>query len=330
MKQNRIPGPISHSADKKARMMGIYIFLAGFLSLVIAFFLYLVFRDPASTKLHTIWISRALMETLPAAGRYSVMDWMPSFIYVIALSLISIAVLGSSTAKSYLIPAFWFASAVVHEFIQKYEISPRLFAGVFDIKDIVAASAGACMVAGIIYLVRRDRTSPVGFSRQPVRNLMKISLAGLGVLCLTATAFNDDYQYSNRPIYLSYEKLREPITGDEPRELTQIGKIYIYKNYLLVNSRNEGIHIFDNSNPSSPKNLLFLEIPGNVDIAVKKNILYADSFIDLVAIDISDMNNVREVDRIEDLFPYNPFQAVGEGMPLGSVDESKGVIIGYD
>ena len=65
----------------------------------------------------------------------------------------------------------------------------------------------------------------------------------------------------------------------------------------------KGVHIIDNTSPSHPVNLGFIEIPGNADIAIKNNILYADSYVDLVALDISDVNDIREVDRVKDIFP---------------------------
>ena len=65
------------------------------------------------------------------------------------------------------------------------------------------------------------------------------------------------------------------------------GKIYIYGNYIFLNEPDAGIHIIDNSQPTAPKNLAFIPIPGNVDLAVTGNTLYADSYSDLVTFDIS-------------------------------------------
>ena len=73
-----------------------------------------------------------------------------------------------------------------------------------------------------------------------------------------------------------------------------------------------------------------IKIPGNIDMAVKDDVLYADSFIDLVAIDISNINAPREVHRVEDVFPYNAYQAIGEDVWLSSVDQEKGVVVGYE
>ena len=65
-----------------------------------------------------------------------------------------------------------------------------------------------------------------------------------------------------------------------------------------------GIHVINNANPSQPVNVAFIDIPGNMDMAVKGNILYADLYTDLVAIDITDPLNVKVKKVIEGVFPY--------------------------
>ncbi|HQB36947.1 MAG TPA: hypothetical protein PLI41_05315, partial [Bacteroidales bacterium] len=114
----------------------------------------------------------------------------------------------------------------------------------------------------------------------------------------------------------------------EAIEITNPGKIYFKDNYLFVNEVGKGIHVIDNSDPADPKKLCFYEIMGNVDIAIKGNILFADSFIDLVAIDISDVNNPVEINRIENVFP----EVMPEGdkwYPYAMVDKSEGVIVDW-
>ena len=107
------------------------------------------------------------------------------------------------------------------------------------------------------------------------------------------------------PVYLSLADLRSSVKVEPPKDLKDPGKIYVYNQYLFVNEIHEGIHIIDNTNPAAPINKAFITIPGNVDLAVNGSILYADSYIDLVVIDISDLNNLKEVKRIQNAFPKN-------------------------
>ena len=37
-------------------------------------------------------------------------------------------------------------------------------------------------------------------------------------------------------------------------------------------------------------------------MAVKDNILYADSYLDIVVFDLSDVNNIKQVSRVEDVY----------------------------
>ncbi len=137
------------------------------------------------------------------------------------------------------------------------------------------------------------------------------------------------------PIYLTYAELRTPVQAEDPVDIGTTGKIYVKDSYIYVNELYEGIHVIDNTDPSSPERISFIPIPGNVDMAIKGTILYADSYIDLVAIDIADQLNAVEVARIEDAFPYmTPEPWMAESFVPGSrvdpADESIGVVVGWE
>jgi len=126
------------------------------------------------------------------------------------------------------------------------------------------------------------------------------------------------------PVYMDYATLRGSVASETPRALDNPGKIYLYGNYLFVNEVNEGVHVIDNSNPASPVNKAFIRIPGNMDIAVQGHTLYADSYVDLVAIDISNPENAAEVKRLDNLFPQRIWDL---GYYYG--DPEKGVIVSW-
>lgn len=110
------------------------------------------------------------------------------------------------------------------------------------------------------------------------------------------------------PVYKSLDEIRGSVKREAARNIEAPGKIYLYGNYIFLNEVNKGVHIIDNTNPSAPNKLAFISIPGNLDIAIKGNILYADSYIDLVALDISNPQDVRETKRFEFVFPYRQFE----------------------
>lgn len=107
------------------------------------------------------------------------------------------------------------------------------------------------------------------------------------------------------PIYKSIEDIREEVGIESARELCNPGKMFLYGSYLYVNDIRQGIHIIDNANPSSPLPIAFINIPGNVDIAVKDNILYADNYTDLEFFDISSPADPVYKGRVEDVFESN-------------------------
>ncbi|MEQ8477132.1 hypothetical protein [Fulvivirga sp.] len=110
------------------------------------------------------------------------------------------------------------------------------------------------------------------------------------------------------PVYTSMEEIRSSVELLPPVELKQVGKIYFNNGYLFINEPNEGVHIIDNRDPANPINFAFINIPGAFDLAVRGNILFSDSYMDLVAIDISNPTAVTELGRIEGLFEeYNSY-----------------------
>ncbi len=134
---------------------------------------------------------------------------------------------------------------------------------------------------------------------------------------------------ANSPVYLSYTDLRAAVKMTAAREMNNPGKIYFKDQYIFINEKMEGVHVYDVSDPANPQNKGFIEIPGNVDIAIKDNILYADSYVDLVSIDVSNFSAIREVGRIQKVFPYT-LPVFDTKYPVAKLDESKGIITGWE
>jgi len=105
------------------------------------------------------------------------------------------------------------------------------------------------------------------------------------------------------PVFKTSNEVRASIKSDNAEQISHPGKIYVLGNYIFMNEIGKGVHIIDNSNPASPVNKAFINIPGNEDIAVKGNTLYADCFTDLMVIDISDPSNVSLKTYVPNMFP---------------------------
>lgn len=89
------------------------------------------------------------------------------------------------------------------------------------------------------------------------------------------------------PVWKSRADIRAAMHAMPAQTIGATGKLYIYGNYIFLNEPTKGVHIIDNSNPAAPVNKAFVPIPGNVDIAVRGNYLYADCWADLVVLDVS-------------------------------------------
>lgn len=139
----------------------------------------------------------------------------------------------------------------------------------------------------------------------------------LKLLCLSfftcfLTSCNQDDDRSGEtakfavPVIKSLNALRSSISVTAAHPTHADGKIYIAENLLFYVAQESGIHVFDNSNPSSPQNMAFINLEGVHDIAVKGNYLYADNFVDLVVFDISDINNINVVRIAENVISFYP------------------------
>ncbi len=121
-----------------------------------------------------------------------------------------------------------------------------------------------------------------------------------------------------QPVFKRIDEMRKPASFEASRSLNEPGKIFYYKGYLFINEMHKGIHVIDNSNPSSPVNIGFIDLPGSLDMAVHNDILYADSYLDLVGIDITNPAAPVEVSRVNDVFTS-----------FYSFDENLGYLVEY-
>lgn len=132
-----------------------------------------------------------------------------------------------------------------------------------------------------------------------------------------------------RPIYLSFDELRSAVRSQPAEPLKDPGKIMVKDQWIFVSERFKGVHVIDNSDPTSPRNIAFVQVPGNIDLAMKGDILYADSFIDLVAINVSHPEGAFVTGRLENIYPNEPlFQE--DTIWSEPIDPNKGVVVGKE
>lgn len=166
-----------------------------------------------------------------------------------------------------------------------------------------------------------------------------MSLFCVSLICLFCGC-NDDMKVKetitytvNKPVFMSADVFRSSVkVTTQPEEITQKGKICFYEGYLYISEPGKGIHIIDNRNPSSPASVGFIELMGNADVAIRNNMLYADSYIDLVWFDISNPALPVLKNRLENVFPQS-YPPIEEGYIdynlCTSEDAKESVVVGW-
>lgn len=109
------------------------------------------------------------------------------------------------------------------------------------------------------------------------------------------------------PVYRNKIEVLAEIGSTVPIGISSPGKIYQYGNYIFLNEINKGIHVIDNSDPSSPVQKAFINIPGNLDLAVKGSVLYADLYTDMLVIDIADPLHAKLLKVLPKIFPERSY-----------------------
>lgn len=145
----------------------------------------------------------------------------------------------------------------------------------------------------------------------------------------------EDSEYADylvaRPLIMTKAEFRNSVDIVSPLPINESGKIYAYKDYIFVNDKYKGVHVIDNSNPVSPQKIAFIKIAGNVDVSVKDDILYADSLTDLIVLDISNMESITIVNRMEDVLRENmvwPFEA--DFIEYDGLDYENEIVVGWE
>ncbi len=131
------------------------------------------------------------------------------------------------------------------------------------------------------------------------------------------------------PVYGSLADITE-VKSEPAKPITNAGKIYLYQNYTFQMENGEGIHIINSSDPSNPQKIGFIKVKGCSEISIKNNILYTDNHRDLVGINISNINAVQPISRLEKVFPgIDQESPPVDGVFFECVDPAKGTVIGW-
>jgi hypothetical protein len=133
--------------------------------------------------------------------------------------------------------------------------------------------------------------------------------------------------FGKKPVYVPISEL-DNIANLPPQNVQQSGTIFLKDTLFLMLEQRKGIHVYSVNNPAEPIALTFLKIPAISDFTVSGNRLYADSWRDLVTIDITNIMAVRSIDRQTNVFSPLLYPLFFNGI-FECVDESKGAVVDW-
>jgi hypothetical protein len=131
------------------------------------------------------------------------------------------------------------------------------------------------------------------------------------------------------PIYIPRTEAQK-VVYQPPKPIVNSGKIYVIGNYLLQVEVDSGIHIIDYANRTAPRKVGFIKSLFCSEMGIKGGFLYINNVDDLVVLNITDINNPVEVNRIPNAFPsLNKDYPPATNTFFECADPSKGVVIGW-
>jgi hypothetical protein len=129
------------------------------------------------------------------------------------------------------------------------------------------------------------------------------------------------------PIYISKDSLTD-IRNLPPQPIEKTGSIFWYGSYFLMIEEMKGIHVFEVKDSVQPIPLTFLKIPAVSSFTIQNDVLFADNATNLVAIDVSNIQNIVLLSVSEDVYTQQPFPPLYNGHFV-CYDKSKGYLGGW-
>ncbi|MBT8232397.1 MAG: hypothetical protein HKO66_04945 [Saprospiraceae bacterium] len=132
--------------------------------------------------------------------------------------------------------------------------------------------------------------------------------------CVKDTGTIEVTYFEATAVYGNLDEIRSTVLNDSTRDIVNPGKIYVGHDYILIGEEGKGIHVIDNKDPQNPSHINFLNIPGNREFVVSENIIYAESYYDVIKVDINERTNAKIISRAEYVFADVILNDVGDAV----------------
>ncbi|MFL0807902.1 MAG: hypothetical protein K6L60_11510 [Oceanobacter sp.] len=198
----------------------------------------------------------------------------------------------------------------------------------FDGLDLAAIVLAAVLVRTLNSLTRPAPSRAPSTATPVWKTAAGISLV-LGITAQMAcyeyeeTCF-DDEDKCDTLVFVTKEEVRAEIVPEYGNNaiLRIPGKMYQRDHYLGVVDKHRGLHIFDTADPQNPLRVVYLPIHGITDLTIKGDFLYANSYMDMVSINLNDVHqstfSSTSVTRELDVFTWQAPERFFQGSYLSS------------
>ncbi len=138
-----------------------------------------------------------------------------------------------------------------------------------------------------------------------------------------------DYEYDIE--YMSWEEFRAPVQATEAKPFNFIGNMLVNDDLVVLTEPSKGIHLINNVDRNSPEKTAFIPVHGVDQAAMRGDMLFTRSHVDLIVIDLSEPAQAVEAGRLENLFYYNSSPTLEDpdkSIPIDT-DPELGVVKNY-
>jgi hypothetical protein len=105
-----------------------------------------------------------------------------------------------------------------------------------------------------------------------------------------------------KPVYGSEATAKQILYQPNPQPSTSTGNIYAFGEFVFQVEPGFGIHVINNNIPADANRIGFITVKGCSQLSIKNNKLYTNSYDDLVVLEFSDLQTVREFSRLRGVF----------------------------
>lgn len=159
----------------------------------------------------------------------------------------------------------------------------------------------------------------------------KVAIFAMGLMVVSSCVPNDVSFFNGfgkRPIYVQEDELND-IKNEASHPRLTSGPIFSKDSLLFITEVYRGIHVYNVKDSLNIRYLTFFKIPAITDFTISGDRLYADSWTDLVTIDISDIYSISTVNRENDAFEPILAPPLYNGW-FECVDLDKGAVVEWE